>query len=171
MTKFSSQVQQKRPMITVGEMLDKKYDDIHYQLYQTALSAYLSAYNLSFDTYRCIEIPSAYYNTPSKVEMICKEFPYKRYTVDLTPYWGQYMFNDKASYLAVDVDDMTVNTAELKYCDYVNGRVEMESRITGVKYVTSLKDIPNDVKEYPDDKSILNTFAYLVNNKIYGVER
>jgi hypothetical protein len=175
MTKFSAQTLQKCPMMTVGEILDKKYDNIHYQMYQDALSAYFAAYHsadydYSYD-YRCIELPSAYYDNASKVQIISKTFPYKCFTVDLSPYWGDYMFKDKASYTCIDADEMTVKTAEVKYRDYVKGYAEMESRITGAKYNVSLKDLPNDVREYPDDKSMENTFAYLVNNKIYGDER
>ena len=175
MTKFSSQTLQKRPMMTVGEILDKKYDDIHDQMYHAALSAYFAAYNpvdydYSYD-YKCIEIPAAYYDNASKVQVISKTYPYKRFTVDLSPYWGEYMFKDKASYTSIDTDEMTVKTAEIKYRDYVKGYAEMESRLTGVKYTVSLKDVPNDIREYPDDKSMENTFAYLVNNKIYGDER
>ena len=80
-------------------------------------------------------------NTHAKFvdKIISKEYPYKRQVVDLTPFWEAYKFKDNISYLKLD--DMTVLTSEIKYRDYVRGIAEMESRMTGVKYKTSLNKV------------------------------
>lgn len=168
MRNFSSQINQKQPMMTVHEMLNKKYDDIHHQMYEHALSAYFSYAKISPDNYRTIEIPvTSYYDSPTKVQIISKEYPYKRQVVDLTPFWEAYKFKDNISYLKLD--DMTVLTSEIKYRDYVRGIAEMESRMTGVKYKTSLNKVPDYVKDFPDEHPIEQTFSYKLQNKIYGI--
>ncbi len=163
---YSSQTAQHQPMVTVGEMLSGKYDDIHKQLYSAALDRYVSYTGIDKDSYRFVEVPASYYDTPGKVQVVSKEYPYKRTTVDLTDYWEPYMFKDGCSYLAID--EMTVASAEVKYRDYVRGYAEMESRITGYQYTAALKDVPVTAKEYPDENSVSNTFGYKVLNKIYG---
>ena len=66
------------------------------------------------------------------------------------------------------IDDDTVNSAEIKYKDYVRGTAEMQSRLTGVKFNISLKDVNDNMNEYPDEHTVNQTFGYKVINKIYG---
>ena len=166
MRSFSSQTNQRQPILTVNEILNKKYDNVHLQMYNHALSEYFSYTGINSDDYRTVEIPASYYDTPSKVQLIEKTYPYKRKTVDLTPWWETYKFKESTSY--VKLDDMTILTSEVKYRDYVRGIAEIESRMTGVKYKSKLKDIPEDMKDFPDDNSIDKTFGYKLKHKIYG---
>ena len=166
MRSFSSQINQRQPILTVNEILNKKYDNVHVQMYNHALSEYFSYAGINSDDYRTVEIPASYYDTPSKVQLIEKTYPYKRKTVDLTPWWETYKFKESTSY--VKLDDMTILTSEVKYRDYVRGIAEIESRMTGVKYKSKLKDIPEDMKDFPDDNYIDKTFGYKLQHKIYG---
>ena len=166
MRSFSSQINQRQPIMTVNEILNKKYDFVHQQMYEHALSEYFSYAGISKDDYRTVEIPSSYYDSPSRLQLIEKTFPYRRKVIDLTPFWESYKFKESISYLKID--DETILTSEVKYRDYVRGTAEIESRMTGVKYKAALKDIPEDMKDYPDDNSIEHTFGYKLQNKIYG---
>jgi hypothetical protein len=167
MSKYSSHINKRKSIITVSEVISKKYDDIHNQLYERALSSYMDANNMNSTYYRTIEIKSSYYNEPSSVKIIERTPPYKTTIVDLTEYWSDYIYSNTLSYLKID-DDITTQTAEVKYKDYVRGTAEMESRLTGVKYKTDINKLPLDVKEYPDDHAMSTTFGYKVQNKIYG---
>lgn len=158
MGNFSSQLNQKQPIVTVGEIIINKYDDIHKQMYTHALEKYFAYAGITPDEYRTLELPSSYYESPSRVQLIEKTFPYKRKVVDLTPFWEDYKFKESMSYLKID--DMTMLTAEVKYRDYVRDIAEVESRMTGKRYKVHLKDIPEGTKNYPDDNSFEKTFTY-----------
>lgn len=166
MRSYSSQTNQRQPILSVDEVLNSKYDDVHHQMYVHALSKYFSYSGVDDNLYKTIEIPSSYYDTPSRVQLIEKSFPYKRKTIDLTPYWESYKFKESSSY--VKLDDMTMATSEVKYRDYVRGIAELQSRMTGVKYRVKLKDVPENMNDYPDENSISDSFTYKVQNNIYG---
>lgn len=166
MRSYSSQTNQRQPIVTVDEMLNNKYDNVHHQMYTHALSKYFSYTGIDETSYKTVEIPAAYYDTPSKVQLIEKSFPYKRKTIDLSPYWETYKFKESVSY--IKLDDMTMSTSEVKYRDYVRGVAELQSRMTGVKYKVKLNEVPESMKDYPDEVSISDSFTYKVQNNIYG---
>lgn len=168
MRKYSIQTNQRTPDVTVSDVINNKQDDIHSQMYNSALSLYMSYAGLSDDDYRFVELRSSYFDDPSRVQVISKSYPYKRKTVDLTPWWGEYDFKDRMSYLKIDEDDMTVKTAEIVYKNYVTGEAELYSRYSGKKFKVDMKDIPNDVKEIDDSLNMRHTFGYKVQKKIYG---
>lgn len=153
--------------ITLTDVITSKQDNIHMQMYDEALSYYMSYAGISEEDYRFVEIKSAYYDSPSHVQVIAKTWPYRRITVDLAPFWNPYKFSDKLSYMKVDDDD-TVLTAEVIYRDYVRGQATLRSRYTGRSLKVAIKDLPDDIKDIDDEKSLSHTFAYKVNNKIYG---
>lgn len=163
---FSSQINQRTPTATVDDIVNNRYDNVHRQLYAHALDRYFSYAAISPDDYHTLELPSSYFDSPSKVKLVRKEYPYKSKVIDLTPYWEEYKFSNDT--LQVMIDDDTVNSAEIKYKDYVRGTAEMQSRLTGVKFNISLKDVNDNMNEYPDEHTVNQTFGYKVINKIYG---
>lgn len=150
-------------------MMDEKYDMIHRQLYDGAFAYFVAESGIDVSSYKVIEIPGAYYYSPSKVQLTYRKRPHTKITIDLGSYnWGKHVYKDLASYLLIDED--TVETAEVQYRNYVSGRADMESRLTGVKYKTTIANIPEDANEYPDVNTLERTFSVKKNDKIYGID-
>ena len=79
------------------------------------------------------------------------------------------MFNDDISELKVD-NELTIDTLELKYIDYVTGVATVHSRYSGRTLKIPLKDLPNNIALSDEMREYERTFMYKVNNKIYGVD-
>ena len=167
MRSFSVQTEQRKTDVTFTDVINSRQDDIHAQMYAKALKSWISYAGIDPDSYRMIEIKASYFDTPSKVDVMLKEYPYTRKIVDLSPFWDEYDFSSSMSYMKLD-NDNSVETAEVIYKDYVRGYAVMHSRLTDATFKVSLKDLPEDAKEYEDEKSFVHSFSYKVSNKIYG---
>ena len=166
---YISQIAYEKPKITVSDILTKRQDNIHKQMYLSAVDKYMSYHGYDKNDYRVIEIPAAYFDEPSYISITKKKYPYTRITDTLAPFWGEYMFNDDISELKVD-NELTIDTLELKYIDYVTGVATVHSRYSGRTLKIPLKDLPNNIALSDEMREYERTFMYKVNNKIYGVD-
>ena len=167
MKSYSTQTNERKTDVTVMDVVKSKQDAIHSQMYEEALAQYVSYAGIIEDDYRFIELRASYWDEPSSVQVITKRYPYSRQTVSLSPWWNDYKFDGRMDLLEID-NDNTVNTAEVVYRDYVRGYAELRSRYTGRTFKVALKDVPEDVKEIEDEKSMQHTFSYKVQHKVYG---
>lgn len=164
---YTSQISYRKPNITVSDILDKRQDIIHKQMYETALDKYMSYHGYDKDNYRVVEIPASYFDSPSRINIISKAFPYEHRIDSLEQFWGDYKFKERMSGMKLD-NDLTIESAEVKYIDYVSGMATLHSRYSGRTFKVPIKDLPNDVKESDEVQDITCTFTYKVQNKVYG---
>ena len=165
---YSVQTNQRSTETSVIDVTSGRQDDIHAQMYEMALSSMMSYAGITADDYRFVELKTSYFDEPSKVCVISKAYPYTRKVVDLTSYWPEYQFSEKMSYIMLD-NDLTVDTAEVVYRDFVKGYAELRSRYTGRTFKVPLKNLPKDIKDVDDPANLEHSFSYKVVNKIYGV--
>lgn len=166
---YISQIAYEKPKITVSDILTKRQDNIHKQMYMTAVDKYMAYHGYDKDDYRVIEIPASYFDEPSYVSIVKKKYPYTRITDTLAPFWGEYVFNDDISELKMD-NELTVDTLELKYVDYVSGTATVHSRYSGRTLKIPLKDLPDDIALSDEIGEYKRTFTHKVNEKIYGID-
>jgi hypothetical protein len=170
MKSYSSQVNKRNNGVTVSDVITAKQDHAHNELFDVALAKYLSYSGLDESSYSFVELKGSYFDSPSRVQVISMEYPYTRTIVDLTPFWEDYCFDEKISYLKLD-NEMTVETSEIIYRDYARGYAELRSKMTGRIYKVSLKDLDKSIPDVEDEISMPHTFGYKLKNRIYGQDR
>ena len=170
MKSFSSQITSRNGGVTVSDVIVAKQDHAHNELYEVALAKYLAYAGIDESSYSFIELKSSYFDSPSRVQVISMEYPYKRQVVDLSPFWDDYYFDEKTSYLKLD-NEMTVETSEIMYRDYARGFAELRSKMTGRTFKVALKDLDPTIPEVEDESSMPHTFGYKLRNRIYGQDR
>lgn len=167
MKSYSTQVNIRENDVTVSDIISSKQDHIHNEMYVLALEKYVSYAGIDPEAYSFIELPSSYYDSPSRVKIISQDYPYRRKIVDLAPYWDTYKFKDKISYLQIDKEN-SIATSEVIYRDYVHGYAEIRSKMTGRIVKVNLKDLDGSIPDVEDEKSLRHTFGYKLRHKIYG---
>lgn len=156
-----------KSVLTVSDISTRKYDKIHKEMFNRALSKYMSTYNLSIDDYKVIELYSSYYDSPSKVQLVDKTPPYKRQLIDLTPYWESTVFTNRYSYK--NVDEYNIQNVVVIYKDYVNGIARLQDKLTNKIYTIKLTDLPNNIEVSDKIENYKTNFAYKYNHKIFGI--
>lgn len=111
------------------------------------------------------EIKENDYFKPSKVIICSKSFPYKKITVDLTPYWNDYQYITKYKDINdLFIDEDSVTDAEIIYVDHVNCMVKMKSRLTGKEFWVSSEYVNRDTTMNKEAMSRENTFVNMLYN-------
>lgn len=153
----------------VDDVVYNKGYKIFNELYKTALNNYLkdlflinpnvfgevtdNNYIDAFEEKNVIIQKKSYnYTDPISIYIRSKEYPFKSYTLDLTPYWESY------EYIPGDIDviynlENNPNNLELVYIDYVRNYAIVNDRYLGVRHKISLDKVPSNIKI---SNSILN---------------
>ena len=153
--------------ISFSDAVAEKPDKIHQQLYRDALQKYFvehPEYSLYRSAYHFIEIKNNEYWQPSYVNIISKRPPHKRNKVWLDPYWCEYQNKKKNNYSYTYIDEDSIKDARIIYINYITGEVEMESKLTGVKFKVPFSQIDENTPLSPDLIPDEYSFSYQYNN-------
>lgn len=133
---------------------------------------YVNQYNISFlqdlqneairlynKDHNFIEIKNDEYQQPSKVIIMSRISPFRKYKYDLTPVWNRIQYKDDKEISNIKEDSSELDKMyEIIYIDYVNKKVKVQSKITGEEKYISFDYIKDDT--LIDDK-YQNTFTIL----------
>ncbi|MBO5005465.1 MAG: hypothetical protein J6D03_09595 [Clostridia bacterium] len=148
--------------ISFTDFIADKPDKVHNQLYRDALQKYLVEHpelNIYKSAYHFIEIKNTEYWQPSYVNIISKRPPHRRNKVWLDSYWCKYQnkYGDNYTYTYIDNDSMI--DARVISINYVAGEVEMQSKLTGVKFKIPFNKLDDTTPLSPDFLENDNTFS------------
>lgn len=146
-----------------SDLISDKNTLVHIDLYNDALSSMQAEKNYTTYSYTFTEITGTYFDSPSSVIVTEKQYPFKQKIIDLTPYWKTYQFN--ADKMEIKLDEYTIQTSEVIYKDYINGKAIIQSKYTGIQTVVDLNAIP-DYMPISDKLSRKSTFGYKLENNL-----
>ena len=121
-----------------------------------------------------IEMPYTEYWRASDVVITFRYFPksesnekqipkLKKFTFDLTPYWGNCYTKDIYNSSAVKFDKNIPNDTEIVKYDYIRGRAVVRSKLEDIEYDVDFDEINNTDVESEDVRLPFDTFTRLVN--------
>ena len=87
----------------------------------------------------------------------------KKFTFDLTPYWGNCYTKDIYNSSAVKFDKNIPNDTEIVKYDYIRGRAVVRSKLEDIEYDVDFDEINNTDVESEDVRLPFDTFTRLVN--------
>ena len=107
-----------------------------------------------------VVITFRYFKPNSNGHMIPK---LKKFTFDLTPYWGNCYTKDIYNSSAVKFDKNIPNDTEIVKYDYIRGRAVVRSKLEDIEYDVDFDEINNTDVESEDVRLPFDTFTRLVN--------
>ena len=107
-----------------------------------------------------VVITFRYFKRNSNDQMIPK---LKKFTFDLTPYWGNCYTKDTYNSSAVKFDKNIPNDTEIVKYDYIRGRAVVRSKLEDIEYDVDFDEINNTDVESEDVRLPFDTFTRLVN--------
>ena len=107
-----------------------------------------------------VVITFRYFKQNSNGQMIPK---LKKFTFDLTPYWGNCYTKDTYNSSAVKFDKNIPNDTEIVKYDYIRGRAVVRSKLEDIEYDVDFDEINNTDVESEDVRLPFDTFTRLVN--------
>ena len=107
-----------------------------------------------------VVITFRYFKQNSNGQMIPK---LKKFTFDLTPYWGNCYTKDIYNSSAVKFDKNIPNDTEIVKYDYIRGRAVVRSKLEDIEYDVDFDEINNTDVESEDVRLPFDTFTRLVN--------
>ena len=87
----------------------------------------------------------------------------KKFTFDLTPYWGNCYTKDIYNSSAVKFDKNIPNDTEIVKYDYIRGRAVVRSKLEDIEYDVDFDEINNTDVESEDVRLPFDMFTRLVN--------
>ena len=107
-----------------------------------------------------VVITFRYFKKNSNDQMVPK---LKKFTFDLTPYWGNCYTKDTYNSSAVKFDKNIPNDTEIVKYDYIRGRAVVRSKLEDIEYDVDFDEINNTDVESEDVRLPFDTFTRLVN--------
>ena len=107
-----------------------------------------------------VVITFRYFKRNSNDQMVPK---LKKFTFDLTPYWGNCYTKDTYNSSAVKFDKNIPNDTEIVKYDYIRGRAVVRSKTEDIEYDVDFDEINNTDVESEDVRLPFDTFTRLVN--------
>ena len=107
-----------------------------------------------------VVITFRYFKQNSNGQMIPK---LKKFTFDLTPYWGNCYTKDIYNSSAVKFDKNIPNDTEIVKYDYIRGRAVVRSKLEDIEYDVDFDEINNTDVESEDVRLPFDTFTRLMN--------
>lgn len=146
----------------VDDVVYNKGYKIFNELYKTALNNYLkdlflinpnvfgevtdNNYIEAFEEKNVIIQKKSYnYTDPISIYIRSKEYPFKSYTLDLTPYWESYEYIPEGIDIIYNLEN-NPNNLELVYIDYVRNYAIVNDRYLGVRHKIPLDKVPSNIK-------------------------
>lgn len=115
--------------------------------------------------HKIVEIKNDEYWQPSSIISISDVRPYKKETIDLSPYWNMNQGYEDLTVYDVKVTNENINDSELVDINYINGKATIRSRQSDVEYKVPFKYLNGDI-DVSDEMTLNNTFnsKYIINN-------
>ena len=107
-----------------------------------------------------VVITFRYFKRNSNGQMVPK---LKKFTFDLTPYWGNCYTKDTYNSSDVKFDKNIPNDTEIVKYDYIRGRAVVRSKLEDIEYDVDFDEINNTDVESEDVRLPFDTFTRLVN--------
>ena len=159
--------------IKLADYVVGRFDDVHNQLYEDALTKFIDAQRkqenseLSLEAYSnkfkkentIIEYKNEDYFKPSDILIISKKRPYKKQICSLGDYWNTYYYDNKTY-----VDDIVENNKddnkhyEVTDINYIRGIATLESKISGDIIEVPIETLTK-YNIFSDDMVMKNTFG------------
>lgn len=140
----------------VNEVIDKPDDASWTDLIISIIEMPYTEYWRASD----VVITFRYFKQNSNGHMIPK---LKKFTFDLTPYWGNCYTKDIYNSSAVKFDKNIPNDTEIVKYDYIRGRAVVRSKLEDIEYDVDFDEINNTDVESEDVRLPFDTFTRLVN--------
>ena len=140
----------------VNEVIDKPDDASWTDLIISIIEMPYTEYWRASD----VVITFRYFKQNSNGQMIPK---LKKFTFDLTPYWGNCYTKDIYNSSAVKFDKNIPNDTEIVKYDYIRGRAVVRSKLEDIEYDVDFDEINNTDVESEDVRLPFDTFTRLVN--------
>ena len=140
----------------VNEVIDKPDDASWTDLIISIIEMPYTEYWRASD----VVITFRYFKRNSNDQMVPK---LKKFTFDLTPYWGNCYTKDIYNSSAVKFDKNIPNDTEIVKYDYIRGRAVVRSKLEDIEYDVDFDEINNTDVESEDVRLPFDTFTRLVN--------
>ena len=140
----------------INEVIDKPDDASWTDLIISIIEMPYTEYWRASD----VVITFRYFKQNSNGQMIPK---LKKFTFDLTPYWGNCYTKDIYNSSAVKFDKNIPNDTEIVKYDYIRGRAVVRSKLEDIEYDVDFDEINNTDVESEDVRLPFDTFTRLVN--------
>lgn len=149
---------------TSAEFVSSKVEDIHKQAYDIAMSRWIEDHQEYKEGYTMTEIRKKDFTEAPSILVTSSKYPFSKKVFQLKDYWeGITFFKRKENqWINLQIDEEGVNDAEIVSIDYVNGKVKMESKMSGNKFDVPFNQVNKDTPLNDDKMSLTNTFTYLI---------
>ena len=161
---------QKTYKMTFQDYVSDKYNDVHEKLYSKALERYIIEAGIDKKDYKFIEMKQKNYYEPSVVCIKNLSYPYDIKKVSLEKYWDNYEFiNDNKDinndFLEEDIDPERLEVISI---NYVTNKVTLKDKNTDREFIKDISFINDKMEINEKELTLVDTFGYKINNKIYG---
>lgn len=151
-------------LLSCDEYLSNKCEDIHKQVYDEAIMKFLTS-NPEYSGYDIQEIRNKDWKTAPHILLTSTKFPFKRKQMSLENYWDMsFMKNVSSSWEDIITDEDSMIDAEITSIDYVNGKVNMTSKLTGNEFQVGFDRLNENTKVNDDACTLIGSFTYMANN-------
>ncbi len=164
--KYDSLIPSEKYLQSMSELISNKADDIHAQLYQIALDKWLADHEEYREGHTIRELKTKDLTEAPSILIVSNKWPFNRKTESLREYWDNSFFNiNSSSWEDVYIDEESMTDAEIVHIDYVNGKVKMESKLTGHSFYMPFNRVNGDTPINEEKCTIIGTFTYMINNR------
>lgn len=166
---YNDMIYDTRP-VQVSEYLSDKYNIIHKQLFNDAVTSYLNLNNIDknefYQNNKIFELKNNEYWQPSKLVILSKQYEngFAKHIIDLTPFWNtELSFKDK-TYKTIKFSKDNINDFEIIYIDYIKGKATIKSKLTDKEYKIDFDDIDSNMNVSSDIFISNDTWSQLYNS-------
>lgn len=147
-----------------SEFVSSKVEDIHKQAYDIAMSRWIEDHQEYKEGYNITEIRKKDFTEAPSILVASSKYPFTKKVFQLKDYWeGITFFKRKENqWINLQIDEEGVRDAEIVSIDYVNGKVKMESKMSGNNFDVQFNQVSKDTPLNDDKMGLTNTFTYLI---------
>lgn len=156
--------------MTFNDYITDKYNDVHTELFNRALDRYIEEKNINKSEYKFIELKAKNYYEPSVVCIKKLSYPYNVEQVSLAKYWDNYQYTNDNKEINNEFLEEELNPERLEIINinYVTNKVTLKDKNTQKTFIKDLSFINDDMSFNEKEITLVDTFGYKLNNKIYG---
>ena len=136
---YSNQLYNKQTLMSVSDVLSSKQDNVHLELYSSALHKFKTDMKLTDSMFSFTEQQniSSYFWIPTYVLVTQLDYPYKKCSYSLEKYWDYYDYNTSYNSIAIDPD------YEIEDYDFIKGKAKLRSKHTNETMMVDFNSVDN----------------------------
>lgn len=162
---YSQIVPSGNTLLSCNEYLINKCEDIHKQAFDIAIESFKKENHINESSYSISEIKNKDWKKAPYIILTYNHYPFNRKKISLEKWWNISFASDTtSSWKDVILDDDSMKDAEITSIDYVNGIVDMESKLTGNKFKMPFSRLDENTRLNIDKCTLSGTFTYIINN-------